>query len=248
MGKVYLVGAGPGDPELLSLKAFRLLKEADVILVDELVFGVRDMIPPGKRVIDVGKSGKEGGKRTAQAEINRLMVELARKYECVVRLKGGDPFIFGRGGEEAEFLREHGVEFEVVPGISAATAVPAFFGIPLTHREYASSLTILTGHGKEEGGAGEERESVNWSAVAKLRGTIVILMGVGTLERNVRRLLEAGMPAETPVAILEKGFTPEARAIVSTLGDIVEKARKNSVEPPAVVVIGDVVRLREKLL
>ncbi|MCW3132629.1 MAG: uroporphyrinogen-III C-methyltransferase [Candidatus Methanospirare jalkutatii] len=245
MGKVYLVGAGPGDPELLSLKAFRLLKEADVILVDELVLGVRDMIPPGKRVIDVGKSGKEGGKRTSQAEINRLMVELARKYECVVRLKGGDPFIFGRGGEEAEFLREHGVEFEVVPGISAATAVPAFFGIPLTHREYASSLTILTGHGKEEG-TGEERESVNWSAVAKLRGTIVILMGVGTLERNVRRLLEAGMPAETPVAILEKGFTSEARAIVGTLGDIVEKAR--SVEPPAVVVIGNVVRLREKLL
>ncbi|MCD6387349.1 MAG: uroporphyrinogen-III C-methyltransferase [Methanophagales archaeon] len=244
MGKVYLVGAGPGDPELLSLKAFRLLKEADVILVDELVLGVRDIIPPGKRVIDVGKSGKEGGKRTSQAEINRLMVELARKYECVVRLKGGDPFIFGRGGEEAEFLREHGVEFEVVPGISAATAVPAFFGIPLTHREYASSLTILTGHGKED--AAGERESVNWSAVAKLRGTIVILMGVGTLERNVRRLLEAGMPAETPVAILEKGFTPEARAIVGTLGDIVEKAR--SVEPPAVVVIGDVVRLREKLL
>ena len=279
MGKVYLVGAGPGDPELLSLKAYKLLQEADVILADYLILGVRKMIPPGKKVIEVGKSGKDDGKKTSQHEINRLMAELARKYDKVVRLKGGDPFIFGRGGEEAEFLSKNGIDFEVVPGISTATAVPAYFGIPLTHREYSSSLTIITGHEKhisdhemqtkmaptrqaqtqtqaqaqtqtktqtkaktEASGGG-----VNWSAVAALGGTIVMLMGVKMMERNVKRLLDEGMPAETPVAILEKGFTEEARAIIGTLGDIVEKAREAHVEPPAVIVIGDVVKLRDIL-
>jgi len=258
MGKVFLVGAGPGDPELLSLKASRLIKEADVILTDNLVFGVKKQIPEGKKIVDVGKTAERH--KLSQDEINRLLVELAvsGKYEKVVRLKGGDPFIFGRGSEEALFLKEHGVDFEVVPGISSAVAVPADFGIPLTHRGVSSSVTVVTGHeqekeekeegeeGKGEGGKGEGG-GLDWEAVANLRGTLVILMGAGNLARNVGRLLKHGMPAETPVAVLERGFTPDARIVVGELGNIVKLARQARVKPPAVVVVGEVVKVREKL-
>jgi len=243
MGKVYLVGAGPGDPELLSLKANRHIKEADVILVDNLVLGVKKLIPGGKKVIDIGKAAEKH--KFSQDAINTLMVELSAKYDKVVRLKGGDPYVFGRGGEEAVFLKEHGVDFEVVPGITSAIAVPASFYIPLTYRGVSSSVTIITGHEMEEK---EESESIDWDAIASLKGTLVILMGVGNLANNVDNLLKHGMRAETPVAVIEKGFTEAARIVVGTLGDIVEVAAKEKVKPPAVIVVGDVVNVREKLM
>ena len=240
MGKVYLVGAGPGDPELLSLKAYRLIKEADVILVDNLVLGVKELIPPGKKVIDTGKTSKKH--KFSQDEINELMVHLSARYDKVVRLKGGDPFIFGRGGEEAVYLKEHGIEFEVVPGITSAIAVPASFSIPLSYRGVSSSITIITGHEMEE-----KEENLNWNAIANLKGTLVILMGVGNLATNVALLLKHGLRPDVPVAVIEKGFTPDARIVTGTLDNIVTVARSKGVKPPAVIVVGDVVRLREKL-
>ena len=240
MGKVYLVGAGPGDPELLSLKAYKLIKEADVILVDNLVLGVKKLIPRGKKVIDIGKTAKKH--KFSQDAINMLMVDLSEKYEKVVRLKGGDPFIFGRGGEEAVFLREHGVDFEVVSGITSAIAVPTSFFIPLTFRGISSSVTVITGHEMKE-----KEESINWRAIANLKGTLVILMGVENLAKNVDQLLKHGMRAETPVAVVEKGYTEDARIVVGTLGNIVEVAAKEKVIPPAVIVVGEVVNIREKL-
>ncbi len=241
MGRVYLVGAGPGDPELLSLKAYKLIKEADVILVDNLVLGVKKLIPESKKVIDIGKTAKKH--KFSQDAINTLMVDLSEKYDKVVRLKGGDPFIFGRGGEEAVFLREHGVDFEVVPGISSAIAVPTAFSIPLTFRDISSAVTVITGHEMEE-----KEENINWEAIANLKGTLVILMGVGNLAKNVELLLKHGLRAETPVATIEKGFTEDARIVAGTLGNIVELASKEKVKPPAVIVIGDVVSVREKLV
>ena len=240
MGKVYLVGAGPGDPELLSLKAYRLIKEADVILVDNLVLGVKELIPPGKKVIDTGKTSKKH--KFSQDEINELMVHLSKRYDKVVRLKGGDPFIFGRGGEEAVYLKEHGIEFEVVPGITSAIAVPASFYIPLSYRGVSSAITIITGHEMEE-----KEENLNWNAIANLKGTLVILMGVGNLASNVALLLKHGLRPDTPVAVIEKGFTPDARIVTGTLDNIVTVARSEGVKPPAVIVVGDVVRIREKL-
>ena len=240
MGKVYLVGAGPGDPELLSLKAYRLIKEADVILVDNLVLGVKELIPPGKKVIDTGKTSKKH--KFSQEEINELMVHLSARYDKVVRLKGGDPFIFGRGGEEAVYLKEHGIEFEVVPGITSAIAVPASFSIPLSYRGVSSSITIITGHEMEE-----KEENLNWNAIANLKGTLVILMGVGNLATNVALLLKHGLRPDVPVAVIEKGFTPDARIVTGTLDNIVAVARNEGVKPPAVIVVGDVVRIREKL-
>ena len=240
MGEVYLVGAGPGDPELLSLKAYRLIKEADVILVDNLVLGVKELIPPGKKVIDTGKTSKKH--KFSQDEINELMVHLSARYDKVVRLKGGDPFIFGRGGEEAVYLKEHGIEFEVVPGITSAIAVPASFSIPLSYRGVSSSITIITGHEMEE-----KEENLNWNAIANLKGTLVILMGVGNLATNVALLLKHGLRPDVPVAVIEKGFTPDARIVTGTLDNIVTVARSEGVKPPAVIVVGDVVRLREKL-
>ncbi|MCW3133399.1 MAG: uroporphyrinogen-III C-methyltransferase [Methanophagales archaeon] len=241
MGKVYLVGAGPGDPELLSLKAYKLIKEADVILVDNLVLDVKKTIPEGKKVIDTGKTAEKH--KFSQDAINMLMVDLSVKYDKVVRLKGGDPFIFGRGGEESVFLKEHGVDFEVVPGISSAIAVPTSFSIPLTFRGISSSVTVITGHEMEE-----KEENINWEAIANLKGTLVILMGVGNLAKNVEQLLKHGLRAETPVAVIEKGFTEDARILVGTLGKIVELADKEKVKPPAVIVVGDVVNVREKLV
>jgi uroporphyrin-III C-methyltransferase len=241
MGKVYLVGSGPGDPELISLKAHKLIQEADVILVDRLVLQVKKLIPKDKKVIDIGKTATEH--KFTQDAINNILADLAEEYDTIVRLKGGDPYIFGRGGEEALFLRERGVECEVVPGITSAIAVPALFSIPLTYRGVSSALTIITGHEMEE-----KEEEIDWAAIAHLKGTLVILMGVGMLSTNVEKLLKFGMPADTPVAIIEKGFTEDARIVSGTLGEIVEVAEKEGVNPPAVIVVGDVVRMREKLV
>ena len=240
MGTVYLVGAGPGDPELLSLKAHRLINEADVILVDNLVLGVKALIPPDKVVIDVGKSWKEH--KYTQDEINALIADLAGKYDTVVRLKGGDPYIFGRGGEEAVYLRERGIAVEVVPGITSAVAVPASFGIPLTYRGVASSVTFITGHEMAE-----KDEGLDWGAIARVKGTLVILMGVGNLAEIATTLMEHGKRAETSVAVIEKGFTAEEQLISGTLATIADETKKAGVEPPAVIVIGEVVQLRETL-
>ncbi|WP_456487941.1 uroporphyrinogen-III C-methyltransferase [Candidatus Alkanophaga liquidiphilum] len=252
MGKVYLVGAGPGDPEFLTLKAKRILDDADVVLYDRLVSAeILKLLPKTAKLVCVGKSSEDHeksndrGKTTTQHEINRLMAEEARKGRNVVRLKGGDPFVFGRGGEEAEFLAREGIPFEVVPGITSAIAVPALAGIPLTHREYSSALLILTGHSAAEHEDEKQKYERLWRHAATLDCTLVILMGIKSLERNVRLLIEGGKSPKTPVAIIERGATPQQRVLTGTLGNIVELARRGNVSPPAVMIVGGVVRLHE---
>ena len=241
-GKVFLIGTGPGDPDLLTVRAQKLLQGADVILYDALVGeGIKKLFPPGAELVDVGK--RAGKHAYSQAEINRLLVEMAQKYRTVARVKGGDPYVFGRGGEEAEELAKAGVAVEVVPGITSAIAVPAAAGIPVTFRGYASSVTIITGH--EDPTKGEA--ALDFRALASLQGTLVILMGIARLEENVRALLDNGKAPGTPVAIIESGTTEQQRITVGTLGTIVGLARERQVQAPAVIVVGEVVRLREAL-
>ncbi len=241
-GKVYLVGAGPGDPELMTRKAERLLREADVILYDALVGeGIRELFPPGVKLIDVGKRADDH--TYPQEEINEMLVGLASGYRRIVRLKGGDPYVFGRGGEEAEALVKAGVEVEVVPGITSAIAVPEYAGIPVTHRGYSSAVTIITGH--EDPTKGES--ALNFQALAQMKGTIVILMGIKRLRENVDALLANGKPGETPVAIIERGTTGKERLTSGTLANIVAMAELRGVEAPAIVVVGEVVGLRKVL-
>ncbi|RLI79521.1 uroporphyrinogen-III C-methyltransferase [Archaeoglobales archaeon] len=237
--KVYIVGAGPGKLDLLTKRAEEVIKQADVILYDELIGEVRDLVKTKADAIlvDVGK--RSGKHKKSQEEINQLILDYAKKGYKVVRLKGGDPFIFGRGGEEAEFLAEHGVKFEVVSGITSAIAVPTKAAIPLTHRNFDPALVFITGR--------EAKERINWGALAKLNATIVILMGVGKLEENCKKLIQHGKSPETPVAIIEKGFSGEERVIVGNLENIGDIAKKENVKPPAIVVVGEVVRLRDKL-
>lgn len=237
-GKVYLIGAGPGDPELITVKAVRILGQADVILYDALVGpGIRQYFNPAAELIDVGKRADRH--TVPQKEMNRMLVEQARKHKIIARLKGGDPYVFGRGGEEAEELAKNGIEFEEIPGISSAVAVPAAAGIPVTHRDWASSLTVMTGH--EDPTKGDS--ALNFRSLAAMNGTLVILMGVSRLEDNVKALIENGKAPETPVAVIEKGTTPEQRITTGTLGTIVALAEKRGVEAPAIVVVGDVVRM-----
>jgi uroporphyrin-III C-methyltransferase len=241
-GKVYLVGAGPGSVDLLTIRAVRALQDADVILYDALVGEeIKRLFPPEAVLIDVGK--RADNHTVPQAEMNRMLVDLARKYKTVVRVKGGDPYVFGRGGEEAEALVKEGIAVEVVPGISSAIAAPASAGIPVTFRGYASSVTILTGHEDPTKGA----TALDFKALAALQGTLVILMGVRRLGENVRALTDNGKSPDTPVAIIERGATKDERVTVGTLGTIVALAEERKVEAPAVIVIGEVVRLREVL-
>ncbi len=241
-GKVYLLGAGPGDPELITVKAVRILKEADVILYDALVGpGIQQYFNHAAELIDVGK---RADKHTVpQGEMNRMLVEQARKHKIVARLKGGDPYVFGRGGEEAEELVKNDIPFEVVPGITSVISVPAAASIPVTHRDWSSSLTVITGH--EDPTKGES--ALNFRSLAAMNGTLVILMGVSRLGDNVKALLDNGKPADTPVAIIEKGTTPEQRVTTGTLGTITGIAEKRNVEAPAIVVIGNVVKMHEVL-
>lgn len=244
-GSVAIVGSGPGDPELLTIKARKRLDAADVILHDALVSdGVLDSFPASARIEYVGK--RPDGERTTQAEINRRMVEEARVGNRVVRLKGGDPTIFGRGGEEAEHLAANDVPFEIVPGISSVLAGPQAAGIPLTHRDYASSLTVVTGHEDPT----KEDSSLDWEALSRTvsaGGTLVILMGVRRLLDNVAALREYGVASETPVAMIERATLPGEFAVNDTLDGIVATARDAGIEPPAVTVVGEVVSVGEQL-
>ena len=247
-GIVYLIGAGPGDIELLTLKAVKYIKEADVALVDDLIGEeIKDFIEKECKVSEIIEVGKrEGRHKKTQDEINKLLVKLAKEGKKVARVKGGDPFVFGRGGEEAEFLAKNGVSFVVVPGISSAIAAPAYAGIPLNHRRFSPAVLILTGRERESLDA-KEKERINWEEIAKLDATIVILMGISNLERNVSRLLKGGKHPDTPVAIIEKATTPDQRVVEGKLSNIIEIAKREKVRAPAVIVIGDVVSLRDIL-
>ncbi len=241
-GKVYLVGAGPGDPGLITVAGLQRLKEADVIVYDRLVApALLDEASAEAERIFVGKVA---GESHDQEAINRLLVEKAREGKRVVRLKGGDPFVFGRGGEEAEALREAGVPFEVVPGVTSAVAVPAYAGIPVTHRGLASTFAVITGH--EDPEKPGDRASIG-PKLATAVDTLVFLMGTKTLPEIVEKLVANGRAAETPVAVIRWGTTPEQRTVVGTLADIVERVREAGLTPPAITVVGEVVRLREKL-
>ncbi|MCS6767196.1 MAG: uroporphyrinogen-III C-methyltransferase [Candidatus Nitrosocaldus sp.] len=240
-GKVYIVGSGPGDAGLLTIKALKAIQEADVILYDRLVSeDVLALIPSHVERVYVGREVGDDYKH--QDATNRLMLKYASEGRCVVRLKGGDPFIFGRGGEEAEFLAEHGVEFEIVPGITSAIAVPAYAGIPLTHRAYSSSVAIVTGH--ED--AMKRTQTVDVASVARAVDTLVVLMGVSSLKDMVHRLLESGMAGDTGIAIIEYGTVQgRQRVTISSIGHVLDHA--GDVRPPAVIVIGRVVQLAERL-
>lgn len=246
-GKVYLVGAGPGDPELMTVKAKRLLDEADVVMYDSLTGDeIVDAVPRDTRLLDVGKKSGADGARTTQADINHLLVRHAKAGRTVVRLKGGDPTVFGRGGEEAEHLASAEVPFEIVPGVSSVVAGPGSVGIPLTHREHASTVTVVTGHEAPR----KDESALDWPALARTvraGGTLLILMGVKTLPANVRRLREAGLSAETPAALIEKATWAEETTVTGTLETIVAARDEAEIEPPAVTVIGDVVGVRERV-
>ena len=241
MGVVYLVGAGPGDPGLFTVRGREVLERAEVIVADQLARPVLDAatLRAGAEVI-VRPAGRSG---LAQDEINRLLIERARAGKCVVRLKGGDPFVFGRGGEEAEALVRARVPFVVVPGVTAAVAAPAYAGIPLTYRGEAAAIAFVTGHE-----AGDKSDgAVDWDALARAAATLVIYMSVTRLGDVVARLLAAGRSPKTPVAVVEHGTLAEQRTIAGTLTDIVERVRAAGVTPPALTVVGEVVRLRELL-
>lgn len=240
-GKVTLVGAGPGDPGLLTLKGAQALAGADAVVYDRLVNpALLDHVSTECERIYAGK--EPGAPALAQAEINALLVRLAGEGKRVVRLKGGDPFVFGRGGEEAEALRAAGIPFEVVPGISSAIAVPAYAGIPVSHRGVASSFAVITGHEDPA----KTASSIDWPKLA-CADTVVCLMGVEALPGIVERLVSAGRSVETPVAVIRWGTLPRQQTVTGTLAGIVEQVREAGFGPPAITVIGEVVRLRERL-
>lgn len=233
-GKVTLIGAGPGDPELMTLKAVRALGEADVVLVDDLVNREVLRHAAGARIVEVGKRG--GCKSTPQHFINRMMIALAQQGQKVARLKGGDAFLFGRGGEEMLALRAAGIEMEFVPGITSGTAVPATLGIPVTHREYTHGVTFVTGHT-------QDGTPVNWRALVEGGTTLVIYMGMKNLPEIVTGLLDAGMANEMPAAIIQQGTLPEQKQVITTLASLPMAAQQEKMASPALIVVGDVVSL-----
>ncbi|MEA5604885.1 uroporphyrinogen-III C-methyltransferase [Nostoc sp. UHCC 0252] len=242
LGKVYLVGAGPGDPGLITLKAKGLLECADVVIYDALVSpAILAMINPQAEQINAGK--RRGKHSLFQEETTQLLIEKAQDHAIVVRLKGGDPFIFGRGGEEMEELVNAGISTEVVPGITSGIAAAAYSGIPLTHRLYSSSVTFVTGHEA----AGKYRPKVNWSAIAHGSETIVIYMGIHNLPYIVEQLSAAGLDVQTPIALVRWGTRPEQEELIGTLETIVEQVEQTGFGAPAIAVIGEVVNMHSIL-
>ncbi|EDP76476.1 uroporphyrinogen-III C-methyltransferase [Hydrogenivirga sp. 128-5-R1-1] len=234
MGKVYLVGGGPGDPDLLTIKAYKLLQSADVVLYDALVNkDILNITRPDCLKIYVGK--RDSRHTLPQEEINQLLYKFAGVYDKIVRLKGGDPFVFGRGGEELLFLRERGVEVEVVPGITSAVAAPSSALIPITHRELASSFAVITGH---------PNRGINWADFVKV-DTLIILMGVRNRQKIARELIEAGRDPDQPVAFIEKATTTDQREVFTTLKELSQNPPE--VNTPAVMVVGDVVGIKKRL-
>jgi uroporphyrin-III C-methyltransferase len=242
-GTVYICGAGPGDPKLMTIRAMELLKECDVVLYDRLVGQeIVDQIPASAEKVYVGRA--VGDPTTHQKHTNELMAKYALEGKDVLRLKGGDPFIFGRGAEEAEYLQKRGVKFEIVPGITSAIAGPAYAGIPLTHRRYSPSVAIVTGH---EGIDSKGEVSVRWQKLPGAVDTIVVMMGIGQMEQISHDLIKGGMKPKTKVAIIENGTTEKQRVFSATLATAAKAVQKNSIRPPAIVVIGDVASLHDKI-
>lgn len=239
-GEVYLVGGGPGNPDLLTFRALRLMQQADVVCYDALVApAIVDLCRRDADRIYVGKQSSNHA--LPQDDINLLLVKLAKEGKRVLRLKGGDPFIFGRGGEEIETLAEHGIPFQVVPGITSAQGASSYAGIPLTHRDYSQSCVFVTGHRREGS------DDLNWNMLVSPDQTVVIYMGIGQLPEIVGKLLQHGRAADTPVAIVEKATRPDQRVIISTLADLPETAQREQAKAPALIVVGDVVKLHGKL-
>lgn len=239
-GKVCLVGAGPGDPDLLTVKAARLIAEADAVVYDHLVGeGIMKLARADARCVYVGK---QAAKHTlSQEAINQLLVDLAGEGLMVVRLKGGDPFIFGRGGEELETLLASGIPFEVVPGVTAAAGCAAYAGFPLTHRAHAQAVVFVTGHLKNH------TVDLDWPALARPRQTVVFYMGVGGAEEICHQMIAHGLPSQTPAAVVRNGTLPSQRTVLGTLGTLARKIAESGIKPPALIVVGSVVGLHEKL-
>lgn len=241
-GKVFLVGAGPGDPGLMTVKGLETLKKADVVIYDYLAD--RSFLQHAREDAEIIYVGKKGGDHTLpQDKINKLIVEKALEGKTIVRLKGGDPFIFGRGGEEAQELIQDNIPFEIVPGITSAIAVPAYAGIPLTHRKCTSTVAFITGHEDPT----KKGSDIEWEKIATGIGTLVFLMGVGNLKNITNKLIENGRNPNTPVAVIRWGTTPKQETVTGTLDSIVAGVKKVGLKPPAIIVVGDVVSLREEL-
>ena len=239
-GKVYLVGAGPGDPKLITLRAVELIKKADVVLYDRLVSKkILAMIP--KRAVSIYVGRAVGDDTTHQENTNELMVKYAQLKKSVVRLKGGDPIIFGRGGEEAEFLKSFNVKYEIVPGITSGIGSATYAGIPLTHRQFASSVVFVTGHEDPE----KKTEVVKWKKLAKSVDTIVIMMGLSRIEVISRKLIEGGMDKNMPVAVIQNGTTSKQKMLKGTISNIANKIKRNKIKPPTNIIIGRVVDLSD---
>ena len=239
-GRVYLVGAGPGDPELLTLRAVHLLQQTDVIVYDHLVSSaVLDFVSPTAERIFAGKRRNEHTMR--QEQINALLVKLAIEGKQVVRLKGGDPFIFGRGGEELQALAAHGVAFEVVPGVTAASGVSCYAGIPLTHRDFAQSCLFVTGH-LQDGSA-----DLDWPSLVRPRQTVVIYMGLGGLSEICRQMMQHGAAPTLPIAVVQDGSIATQKVVIGTLADMPERVAQAGLKSPCLTIIGDVVKLHDAL-
>lgn len=254
VGKVYLVGAGPGDPKLMTLRAAELLQKADVVLYDRLVDKkiISEMIPRSTLKLYVGRA--VGDDTTHQDTTNNLMLHHAKSKRHIVRLKGGDPIIFGRGGEEAQFLKAHNIKYELVPGVTSGVGSATYSGIPLTHRDFASSVVFATGHedpkkknSKGPRGSNNAGPIVQWRRLAKSADTIVIMMGLSTIDTITKKLIAGGMDKKTPVAVIQNGTTSKHKMVVGTIHNITKKIKTNNIKPPANIIIGNVVSLSKTI-